>query len=85
MLPELAGPALDVLTRILERGRQTGVFRDDVDALDVHMLISSFCVFRTANRHTFQAIFGRDMLAAENREHYRKMLGDMLLAYLTKR
>jgi hypothetical protein len=72
-----------VLTGILERGRADGRFRDDVDALDVHMMISAFCVFRTANRHTFNAIFHRDMLDPAHREHYRTMLGEMLLQYLT--
>ena len=62
MLSGLANPALDVLGTILERGWAAGLFRDDVDALDVHQVISSYCVFRTANRHTFGAIFERDML-----------------------
>jgi AcrR family transcriptional regulator len=84
-LDGLAGPALDVLTSILERGRTAGVFRDDVDALDVHMLISSFCVFRTANRHTWSAIFRRDMLDPARREHYRKLLADVVLDHLTAR
>ncbi len=52
--PGSPAPAVDVLGGILERGRAAGLFRDDVDALDVHMVISAFCVFRTANRHTFQ-------------------------------
>jgi len=82
-LPGLANPALDVLARIIERGRAAAVFRSDVDPLDVHMMISSFCVFRTANRHTFNAIFERDMLDPGRREHYRRMLGDMIVSYLT--
>lgn len=79
----LANPAVDVLGEILERGREQGRFRDDVDALDVHMLISAFCIFRTANRHTFRAIFGRDLLAAQHHDHQRHMVGDVLVAYLT--
>jgi AcrR family transcriptional regulator len=85
ILSGLANPALDVLGRILRRGRAAGLFRDDVDALDVHMVISSFCVFRIANRHTFGAIFKRDPLDPERREHYRQLIGDMLVAYLTAR
>ncbi|GHF47306.1 AcrR family transcriptional regulator [Amycolatopsis bartoniae] len=85
VLPGLATPALDVLKRILARGRKDGRFRDDVDALDVHMLISSFCIFRTANRHTFNAIFDRDLLDPTRREHYRKMLGEVVLEYVTHR
>jgi AcrR family transcriptional regulator len=85
MLPDSATPALDVLARILERGRAAGVFRDDADPLDIHMMISAFCVFRAANRHTFNAIFKRDMLDPAQREHYRRMLGELVLAYLTAR
>jgi AcrR family transcriptional regulator len=82
-LPGLANPALDVLTRIIERGRAAGLFRGDVDPLDVHMMISSFCVFRTANRHTFKAIFERDMLDPARRAHYKQMLGDMVVSYMS--
>jgi AcrR family transcriptional regulator len=83
VLSGLANPAVDVLGGILERGRAVGLFRDDVDALDVHVLVSSFCVFRVANRHTFSAIFGRDLLEPGRREHYRRMVGDVVVAYLT--
>jgi AcrR family transcriptional regulator len=81
----LAAPALDVLTRIMERGRATGEFRDDLDALDVHMVISAFCVFRGANRYTFQAIFDRDLLDPRLRDHLRRMIGDLVVAHLTAR
>ncbi len=81
----LSAPAVDVLARILERGRATGVFRDDLDALDVHMIISSFCIFREANRYTFDAIFDRDLLDPERRGHLRRLLGDLVVDHLTAR
>ncbi|SFW83978.1 TetR/AcrR family transcriptional regulator [Amycolatopsis australiensis] len=83
ILAGLADPALGGLARILERGHAAGRFRAGVDPLDIHMVISSFCVFRLANRHTFQAIFGRDLLDPDRREHYRTMLGDLVIDYLT--
>ena len=83
VLSGLAGPAVDVLDGILARGREAGLFRDDADALDVHMMISAFCVFRLSNRHTFAAIFGRDLLEPVRREHYRRMVGDLVVEYLT--
>ncbi|MFC3493977.1 TetR family transcriptional regulator [Glycomyces rhizosphaerae] len=85
MLPGLSAPVVDVISRILERGWADKLFREDVDAFDVHILISSFCVFRTANRHTINAIFDRDLLDPKRREHYRNMLGDMVVEYLTAR
>jgi AcrR family transcriptional regulator len=85
VLSGLANPALDVLTRILDRGRAEGVFRGDVDPVDIHMVISSFCVFRIANRYTWGAIFKRDMLDPDRREQHRKLLGDLVLDYLAAR
>ncbi|GGO50566.1 TetR family transcriptional regulator [Streptomyces daqingensis] len=82
-LGSLNSPAITVIERILEAGRAEGVFTADVDALDLHAMISSFCFFRVANRHTFRAIFGRDLTAPDRHEHYRTMLGDMVIAYLT--
>jgi AcrR family transcriptional regulator len=77
---QLNTPAIDLIAAILERGRD--VFRRNVDALDVHMMISAFCVFRVANRHTWAAIFDRDPLDPALRERYRQMLGDMVVDYL---
>jgi AcrR family transcriptional regulator len=85
VLSKLANPALDVLGRILERGWGAGLFRDDVDPLDVHQVISAYCVFRIANRHTFGAIFGRDMLDPARRDHQRRVLGDLVVDWLTAR
>jgi AcrR family transcriptional regulator len=83
VLSGLATPALDVLDAILQRGREAHLFREDVDALDVHQVISGYCIFRIANRHTFGAIFGRDMLEPGRREHQRRMVGDLVVAFLT--
>jgi AcrR family transcriptional regulator len=82
-LDRLGSPAIELIDAILARGRAAGVFTRDVDALDVHMLISSYCVFRIANRHTFGALFGRDLLDPERRDAYRRMLGDVVVSYLT--
>jgi AcrR family transcriptional regulator len=84
VLSGLANPALDVLARILDRGHEAGVFRGGVDPLDIHMVISAFCVFRIANRHTFKAIFKRDMLSPDHREDHRRLLGDLVLDHLTR-
>ena len=75
-------PAIELIEAILERGRREGTFTRDVDAVDLHMMISSFCVFRVANRHTFGAIFDRDLTDPALRDHYRQMLGDLVVAYL---
>jgi AcrR family transcriptional regulator len=75
-------PAIELIDRVLARGVEEGVIRPGIDPIDVHVMISSYCFFRVANRHTFQAIFGRDLLAAEDRSRYREMLGDLITAYV---
>ena len=81
-LASLKNPVIELIERILERGHAEGVFRRDVDPIDVHMMISAFCVFRVANRHTFGAIFSRDLTDPGLRDGYRQMLGDVVVAYL---
>jgi AcrR family transcriptional regulator len=82
-LDELGSPAIELIEAILARGRADGTFTRDADGLDVHMIISSYCVFRIANRHTFMTLFGRDLIDPERRDHYRQMLGDLVIGYLT--
>jgi AcrR family transcriptional regulator len=82
-LAQLNNPTIDLLGRVLARGRAEGLFRADVDAVDIHMVISSYCFFRVANQYTFGAIFGRDLTSPALRDGYRRMLGDLVVDYLT--
>lgn len=81
-LAELNTPAVSVTASILERGYAAGVFRRRAEPIDVHMIISAFCFFRVANRYTFGAIFGVDLIDASKRDHYRQMIGDIVVSYL---
>lgn len=79
---DLGTPVIRLLDELLGRGRDAGVFRRDIDAIDVHMMISAFCCFRVSNRHTFGAIFGRDLVDPSRHDYYRAMCGDMIVRYL---
>jgi AcrR family transcriptional regulator len=71
--------AVGVLGDILARGRKLGVFRADVDPIDIHVMISALCFFRVSNRHTFGVLFGRDMAEPKLRARHRRMVIDMVL------
>jgi AcrR family transcriptional regulator len=75
-------PAIDLIARILDRGYASGAFLRKVDAIDLHMMISAFCVFRVSNQHTFGVLFDRDLTSPDLRDRYRKMLADMVVSYL---
>jgi shikimate dehydrogenase len=81
-LRELNASIIATLKRILERGRNEGVFRREVDPIDLHLAISSYCFFRVANRHTFGTLFDRDLSNARVRNRNKQQIGDMMLAYL---
>ncbi|MEU6818924.1 TetR/AcrR family transcriptional regulator [Streptomyces sp. NPDC046860] len=80
----IESPKLDTLHRVLDAGRESGVFTADADAVDVHAMISAFCFHRVTGQHTFTALFDRDLTAPDRREHNRAMLGDMVVGYLTR-
>ena len=49
-LRKINSGALETIRRILDRGRLSGIFRDDLDPVDIHLAISALCFFQTANR-----------------------------------
>lgn len=70
------------IAAVLERGQREGVFRRDAEPIGLHLLMTSFCFFRVANRHTLGTIFQQDPLAAELRDGHRRMIVDAVLGYL---
>jgi AcrR family transcriptional regulator len=54
-------PIIETLGGVIVRGQADGVFRTDVDAIDVHMAIAALGIFNVANQFTFGAIFQRAM------------------------
>ena len=52
------------LENICRSGIQKGVFRTDIDAVELHWMISAFCVFNVSNEATFSHLHG-DMLFSE--------------------
>ncbi|HSU04528.1 MAG TPA: TetR/AcrR family transcriptional regulator [Acetobacteraceae bacterium] len=73
---------IDTIATILARGRHDGVFHTDIDPVDLHMLISAFCFFRVANRHTFGTLFDRDLNSPELRARHKPMIGDAIIRLL---
>jgi AcrR family transcriptional regulator len=73
---------LEELKIILERGQAAGVFRRDVTALDVRLVMGSLCFFRVSNRHTFGALFDCDLADPALRVRHRRMFTDAVLRFL---
>jgi AcrR family transcriptional regulator len=76
-------PIIDRLARVVERGQAEGLFRADVDPVEIHKTIAALGMFNVANQYTFGAIFQRDMGAKGDVARRRAMVADIVLSYLT--
>lgn len=79
---ELNISVIRTIQEILDRGRRDGAFKRDVDAIDLHMLISAFCFFRVSNRYTFGTIFHRNLSEPVLYARHKQMISDAVIAYL---
>lgn len=76
-------PIIERLARVIERGQAAGLFRRDVDPVEVHKSIAALGMFNVTNRHTFGAIFQREMGSKGDVARRRDIVADMILSYLT--
>ncbi|RDU95915.1 TetR/AcrR family transcriptional regulator [Trinickia dinghuensis] len=67
---------------LLKRGVESGQFRDDIDPIDLHLMISSLCFHRVSNRSTFGTAFGRDPSHPRLRAKHREMIVDAILRFV---
>lgn len=78
-LREINRSAIAVLERLCRRGVEEGVFRADVDPVDLHMSISALSFYNVSNRHTFSFIFDRDLGAQAVHAARRESVADTIL------
>jgi AcrR family transcriptional regulator len=79
---ELHSPLVGMLSTVLERGAETGIFRRGVDPVQLYITVAALGFFYLSNRHTLSTIFGRDLGAPENVAERGRHVVDVVLAYL---
>ena len=75
-------PAIGLLERLCKRGVVEGVFRADLDPVDLHMSISALSFYNVSNQHTFSFIFDRDLKSPKVHAARREAVVDMILRYV---
>jgi AcrR family transcriptional regulator len=76
--------AIDHIKRLYAKGVKEGLFRRNLDPLELHWQISALCFFNVSNRATFSKIFGRDFGATEAQTALRKNVVDMIVRYVVR-
>ena len=56
-LKRLNKSALSLLEQILHRGQELGIFQPELEARDVHRLISSFSFYQVSNFYSFNSLY----------------------------
>jgi AcrR family transcriptional regulator len=78
-------PIIDRLADVIVRGQKQGVFRKDVDPVEVHKAIAALGMFNVTNQYTFGAIFQREMGAKGDLVGRRETVIEVILSYLQRR
>lgn len=84
VIPALYNPLLETIKVLLDRGVQAGLFRDDIDVVDLYISISGLLAYYLDRRHTFEAIFGSKLMAPARVKQRLEHSADMILCYLRK-
>ena len=71
-----------MIGRILKRGQQAGVFRADVDPVQLYVSIAALGYFYFSNIHTLSTIFGRDLSAPRRLAERKRHAVEVVLGYL---
>jgi AcrR family transcriptional regulator len=79
---DMHSPLASRIADILERGRKSGVFRADVDSIQLYISIAALGYFYFSNAATLSAIFGRDLLDHQAVEWRRQHVVEVILSYL---
>jgi AcrR family transcriptional regulator len=78
-------PIIERLARVIERGQAEGLFRRDVDTVEIHKSIAALGMFNVTNQYTFGAIFQREMGAKGDLAARREMVTEVIISYLQRR
>jgi TetR/AcrR family transcriptional regulator len=84
LIGEMYGQLVDALTDLLKRGAQQGVFRDNIDPVDLYISISSLSAYYVAHQHTLNAIFHIDVLAPKRLQQREDHIAEMVLRFVKR-
>ena len=76
---EYSSPALEVLSRVLGSGVQAGLFRPELRARDVYLMIASMGYFYLSNRYTLSTFLGETLDDPVALAHWQQFITDAVL------
>jgi AcrR family transcriptional regulator len=78
-LREISGYAISVVQKVLDAGKDKGVFRRSIAARDVYIMIASLGYFYNANQYTLGAFLGESLMDKAALAHWREVIKETVL------
>jgi AcrR family transcriptional regulator len=73
---EYSSPAISVIASVLRSGAQQGLFRSDISARDLYLMIAAMGYFYLSNRFTLSSFLGENLDAPEALAHWEGFIID---------
>jgi TetR/AcrR family transcriptional regulator len=82
VIPQMYNPLLETINELLARGTRGGIFRKNVDPIDLYISISALSAHYISNHHTFEALFKQRLMSPQRVRQRLQHAADMVLSYL---
>ena len=82
LIGEMYQQIVDALTDLLKRGAAQGVFRANIDPVDLYISISSLSAYYVAHQHTLNTIFHIDVLQPKRLQQREDHIAEMVLRFV---
>lgn len=82
MVSQMFSPLTQRVQDLIDRGADQGIFRRDVDVVELYVSIVGLGYFFLANRWTLSVVFDRDLLAEGEEDRRLAHITEVILGYL---
>jgi len=76
---EFSSPAISIVDQVLDQGKSIGIFRQDISARDLYLLIASMGYFYLSNQYTLSAFLGEKITTKAKLAHWGNFMDDVVL------
>jgi len=83
-IPEMATPVLGLLTKLIQRGEQSGAFRPGIDPLQFYITMVSLAYYAKSHAFTLSRIFEQDLLSPAWQQAQQTHTHQLLRAFLAQ-
>jgi AcrR family transcriptional regulator len=82
---QLSFPLLNILSDMLERGAQAGVFRKEIDPVRIYVTIAALGYFYLSNRYTLSRFLARDLMEEAQRQAWLEHMTQVVMDHVCVR